>query len=123
VYFRNKIIFGAVFFLIFSLTIPANAEVEPPKKQMKKGIAVEDIVCKTGLNLVIRNNGAPACLKPSTAEIFQEKGLGFIPIKITNLEEEHSKNQQFNLEMHKMKLRAFQHPEERLQISTLQMMI
>jgi hypothetical protein len=90
VYFRNKIIFGAVFFLIFSLTIPANAEVEPPKKQMKKGIAVEDIVCKTGLNLVIRNNGAPACLKPSTAEIFQEKGLGFIPIKITNLEEEHS---------------------------------
>jgi hypothetical protein len=106
VYFRNKIIFGAVFFLIFSLTIPANAEVEPPKKQMKKGIAVEDIVCKTGLNLVIRNNGAPACLKPSTAEIFQEK-----------------KNQQFNLEMHKMKLRAFQHPEERLQISTLQMMI
>jgi hypothetical protein len=90
VYFRNKIIFGAVFFLIFSLTIPANAEVEPPKKQMKKGIAVEDIVCKTGLNLVIRNNGAPACLKPSTAEIFQEKGLGFIPIKITNLEEEYS---------------------------------
>jgi hypothetical protein len=90
VYFRNKIIFGAIFFLIFSLTIPANAEVEPPKKQMKKGIAVEDIVCKTGLNLVIRNNGAPACLKPSTAEIFQEKGLGFIPIKITNLEEEHS---------------------------------
>jgi hypothetical protein len=90
VYFRNKIIFGAIFFLIFSLTIPANAEVEPPKKQMKKGIAVEDIVCKTGLNLVIRNNGAPACLKPSTAKIFQEKGLGFIPIKITNLEEEHS---------------------------------
>ena len=89
-YYKNKIIFGLVFCLIFSLNIPANAEVDSPKKQMKKGIAAEDVVCKEGLNLVIRSNGAPACLKPTTVEIFLEKGLGFIPIKITNKVEEHT---------------------------------
>jgi len=85
---KNKIIFGFVLFLVFSLTIPVNAEVEAPKKQLKKGIPPEDITCKEGLNLIIRNNGAPACVKPTTAERFQSLGLAFIPIKITNLEKE-----------------------------------
>lgn len=89
-YLKSKIIFGLVFFLIFSLTIPANAEVESPKKQMKKGVSAEDVVCREGLNLVIRNNGDALCLKPSTAERFQERGLGFIPIKITDKEEENT---------------------------------
>jgi len=84
----KKIIFGFTLFLVFSLAIPVNAEVEAPKKQLKKGIPIEDIICKTGLNLIIRNNGAPACVKPTTAERFQSLGLAFIPIKITNLEKE-----------------------------------
>ena len=86
--FNNKIIFGLVIFLIFSLAVPVNAEVEPPKKQLKKGILPEDITCKEGLNLIIRNNGSPACVKPATAERFQNLGLAFIPIKITNVEKE-----------------------------------
>jgi len=86
--FKNKIIFGFTLFLVFSLTIPGNAEVEAPKKQLKNGIPIEDITCKTGLNLIIRNNGAPACVKPTTAERFQSLGLAFIPIKVTNLERE-----------------------------------
>jgi len=86
--FENKIIFGFVLFLVFSLTIPVNAEVEAPKKQLKKGIPIEDITCKTGLNLIIRNNGAPACVKSTTAERFQSLGLAIIPIKITNLPKE-----------------------------------
>jgi len=53
--FKNKIIFGFTLFLIFSLTIPGNAEVEAPKKQLKNGIPIEDITCKVGLNLIIRN--------------------------------------------------------------------
>ena len=84
-YQKNNILFGITLFLIFSLAIPANAEVEAPKKQLKKGIPIEDIICKTGLDLVIRNNGAPACLKPTTAERFQSLGLAFIPIKITDV--------------------------------------
>ena len=73
---KSKIIFGVIFFLIFSMTIPANAEIESPKKQMKNGIAAEDVVCKAGLNLVIRNNGDALCLKPTTAEKFQEREIG-----------------------------------------------
>jgi hypothetical protein len=89
-YLKNKIVFGLVFFLIFSLTVPANAEVESPKKQMKNGIAAEDVVCKNGLDLLIRNNGDALCLKPSTSERFQERGLGFIPIKITDKTQEYT---------------------------------
>jgi hypothetical protein len=85
---KHQLIFGFVLLLVFSLSIPVNAEVEAPKKQMKKGIAIEDILCKPGLNLIIRNNGAPACVKSSTAERFQSLGLAVIPIKITNLEKE-----------------------------------
>jgi hypothetical protein len=122
---KHKLIFGLTLFLIFSLAMPVNAEVEAPKKQLKKGILAENITCKEGLNLIIRNNGAPACVKPATAERFQNLGLASIPVKFTDLPKEspYLKNQQFNLEMHKMKLRAFLHLEERLQISTLQMMI
>jgi len=86
--FKNKIIFGFTLILVFSLTIPVNAEVEAPKKQLKKGILAEDITCKEGLNLIIRNNGAPACVKPTTAERFQSLGLAVIPIKFTDLQKE-----------------------------------
>jgi len=86
--FKNKIIFGFTLFLIFSLTIPGNAEVEAPKKQLKNGIPIEDITCKEGLNLIIRNNGAPACVKPTTAERFQSLGLAVIPVKFTDLQKE-----------------------------------
>ena len=86
--FNNKIIFGITLCLIFSLVIPVNAEVEAPKKQLKKGILIEDIICKIGLNLIIRNNGSPACVKPITAERFQSLGLASIPIKFTDLSKE-----------------------------------
>ncbi|MFQ5440186.1 MAG: hypothetical protein ACE5DL_01855 [Nitrosopumilaceae archaeon] len=83
--FKGKIIFGFALFLIFSLTIPANADVEAPKKQLDKGIPAEEIICKTGLDLIIRNNGAPACVKPETAEKFLSLGWATIPIKFTDL--------------------------------------
>lgn len=89
-YLKSKIILGLAFFLIFSLAIPANAEVESPKKQVEKGVSAEDVVCKEGLNLVIRNNGDALCLKISTAERFQERGLGFIHIKIADQDQEYT---------------------------------
>jgi hypothetical protein len=85
---KHKLIFGLTLFLIFSLAMPVNAEVEAPKKQLKKGILAENITCKEGLNLIIRNNGAPACVKPATAERFQNLGLASIPVKFTDLPKE-----------------------------------
>ena len=72
---NKKIVLGVVFFLIFSFILPINADTESPRKQMKMGISAEDILCKMGLELVIRTNGMPACVKPDTVDIMQERGM------------------------------------------------
>jgi len=80
----NKILFVGLF-LVLSLALvlanSANAEMESPRKQMKKGISAEDVTCKTGLSLVMRNNGFPVCVKSVTAEKLERKGLGKIITK------------------------------------------
>ena len=60
---NKKTVVGIGFFLIFSSILPINADIESPRKQMKMGISAEDILCKAGLELVIRTNGMPACVK------------------------------------------------------------
>ena len=85
---ENKVVFGFSLLLILTLIIPAGAVVESPVKQTKHGVFPEDVVCREGLGLIIRNNGTPACVKPSTAEIFQKRGLAFVPVKISNFEKE-----------------------------------
>ena len=79
--FDNKILFVALFVtlsLALFLTNPVNADADSPKKQIKKGIAAENITCKAGLSLIIRNNGFPACVKSITAEKLERTGLGKI---------------------------------------------
>ena len=72
---NKKIVLGVGFFLIFSFILPINADIESPRKQMKMGISAEDILCRNGLELVIRTNGIPACVKPETVDIMQERGM------------------------------------------------
>ena len=84
----NKILFSVIIILIFSITIPANADIESPKKQLKKGIAVEEIQCNVERELVIRNNGMPACLKSETVEKMKKRGMLSEPIKFTDLNDE-----------------------------------
>ena len=74
--------------MIFSITIPANADIESPKKQLKKGILIEEIQCNVERELVIRNNGMPACVKSETAEKMKEIGIASDPIKFTDLNNE-----------------------------------
>ncbi|MBT3925115.1 MAG: hypothetical protein HOF28_04590, partial [Nitrosopumilus sp.] len=54
---NEKIVPVVGFFLILSFILPINAEIETPREQMKMGISAEDIICKKGLELVIRTNG------------------------------------------------------------------
>ena len=42
--------------------------VPSPLKQIKEGIAPENIVCKEGLELVFKLNGQPACIKTTSVE-------------------------------------------------------
>ena len=83
--FQNKVLFGIVFFLTLSFILPVNAEIESPRQQMNKGTSPENVLCKNGLELVIRTNGSPACVKPETAEKMQKIGILFTPIKFTDL--------------------------------------
>ena len=79
---KNRTLFGLVLFLTLSLALflvnPVNAEIESPRKQMKRGIAAEDVTCKVGLSLVIRNNGFPVCVKEDTADKLEKRGFGKI---------------------------------------------
>ena len=46
-----------------------------PLKQMDSGVNAEDVVCKDGLELIIKaSNGSAACVKPSTAQVLIERG-------------------------------------------------
>ena len=83
---EKNIIFTILFSILVSSTaIPASAAVESPKKQMKMGISAENVICKAGLELVIRINGSPACVKPETDKKMQKVGMLFTPIKFTDL--------------------------------------
>ena len=56
-----------------------------PKKQLNRGISAEKIVCKSELELVIRSNGSPACVKQETAIKMKKIGILLMPIKFTDL--------------------------------------
>jgi len=54
-----------------------NHEIMSPRKQMESGIDAEDVVCKSGLVLMIRStNGAAACVKSSTSMKLSDAGWG-----------------------------------------------
>jgi hypothetical protein len=45
-----------------------------PLKQFKSGIQIDKITCKENLQLIIKNNGNPACVKPETKIKLVERG-------------------------------------------------
>jgi len=52
--------------------------IDSPRKQMQKGVTAVDVVCKSGLTLMIRTSGDAVCVKPSTAERLVIAGFGTI---------------------------------------------
>ena len=72
---NKKIVLGITFFLIFSFIIPINANIDSPRKQMAEGVSVQDVICRDVLEKIIRTNGMPACVKPNTVDIMQERGM------------------------------------------------
>ena len=72
---NKKTVLGISFFLIVSFILPVNATIESPLKQMEKGVLAQDITCRGELELVIRTNGMPACVKPETIDKMFERGI------------------------------------------------
>ena len=54
--------------LVFGKTI------DSPRKQLERGVAPKDIVCRSGLVLAIFTN-VPLCLKPSTISKLEQRGI------------------------------------------------
>jgi len=82
--FGTNVSFGIVLFLISSIGIVGNltsADAESPRKQMNRGVSAEDVSCKAGLSLVIRNNGSPACVSEETADRIEKRELGKIEVR------------------------------------------
>jgi hypothetical protein len=75
-------------FSIFVIGFSADAIIDSPKKQMNRGISAEDVLCKGGLELVIRTNGNAACVKPETVNRMEKAGMLFTPIKFSDLQKE-----------------------------------
>ena len=42
---------------------------------MKEGVLAQDVICRGGLELVIRTNGMSACVKPETVDKMFERGI------------------------------------------------
>jgi hypothetical protein len=56
-------------------SVPEPSKFVPsPLAQTRDGIAPENVECREGLELVIRTNGAPACVYPFNAEILRSWG-------------------------------------------------
>ncbi|MDP3780837.1 MAG: hypothetical protein Q8Q69_06610 [Nitrosopumilaceae archaeon] len=55
-------------------------EVKSPKKQMDEGVEAGAVVCKEGLDLIIKaSTGSAACVKSSSVEILIARGWGSTP--------------------------------------------
>jgi len=54
-------------------------EILSPIKQVAQGIDSVAVVCNEELVLIIKHNGSPACVRPDTAEILEERGWGGMP--------------------------------------------
>jgi hypothetical protein len=53
-----------------------SGKIQPPLKQFKSGIPIEEIKCKENLQLIIKNNGNPACVKTDSLEKLYLRGWG-----------------------------------------------
>jgi len=72
---KKKLVLGISFFLIFSVIIPINADIDSPRKQMEEGVLAQDVICRGELELVIRTNGISACVKLETVDKMFERGI------------------------------------------------
>ena len=74
-------------FFVSPSLLSANAQdIMSPRQQMASGVAADDVVCKSGLVLMIRStNGVATCVKSSTSMKLSDAGWGSI---ITHDEED-----------------------------------
>ena len=54
--------------------------IEPPLRQLKNGVSINDIKCIDGMQLILKKeDGSPACVKPEDATALTERGWARAP--------------------------------------------
>ena len=64
---------------VFAPSHPEYTGVDPPLKQVAQGISPDQVICKEGLELIIKNNGSSACVRFETAVKLEQRGWGVMP--------------------------------------------
>ena len=74
--------------LIFSpVAFGASHMVDSPRKQMAMGVDAKDVICNSGLALMIKSSGSAACVKPATSEKLSKAGWGTIEKDVSMMDE------------------------------------
>jgi len=55
----------------------SDTKILSPLKQFKFGILIDKITCNTGLQLIIKHDNSPACVKFESADILIKRGFGY----------------------------------------------
>lgn len=54
--------------------------IEPPLRQLKNGVSINDIKCIDGMQLILKKeDGSPACVKPEDVTVLKERGWAQTP--------------------------------------------
>lgn len=72
------IFLGLVFGPSFSSIEAETHDIQSPRKQMASGVSAKDVICKSGLVLMIRSSGMAACVTSPTSMKLSEVGWGEI---------------------------------------------
>ena len=85
-------IMGVIGFSLISASAVFGATIDSPKKQMAGGTAAEDVICNSGLTLMIKSSsGSAACVKPSTAMKLKDRGWGTVLKESSMMDEQREK--------------------------------
>ncbi len=81
----NLIVGMLVLIAVISTYGNSEEDISSPRQQIEEGKSPAEVICKEGLELIIRSNNKPACVMPQTAKILVDRGLAeFPPIEIVN---------------------------------------
>lgn len=80
-----------------------------PLKQITDGILAQDVTCNEGLNLIIRYNDIPACIKSSTVDILIQRGWEIKLVQTSDQEIVQSSDEDLKNKVKKMAIEIWEY--------------
>ena len=114
------IILAVIGIIAFSPTVSAGT-IDSPLKQFSMGTAAEDILCKEGLQLMIRSSGEPACVKQESTTRLVDSNWGTIvkSMKTVDSSTSHQGDKDMMMKQEKTRDQEMKHNQEMKQIDEI----